>query len=82
MPTGEIAPQQALQVSKDGGVKEEIASPPSLSPVNHTSIDKVNYFGIEVPNKLLWKGWEQGKEHTRNLVLKNLSVKTKKLKYK
>ena len=82
MPTAEIAPQQAMQVINTGGVKGEINTPPSMSPVNPAYSDKINYFGIEVLDKLVWKGWERGKEYSKNLVLKNLGVKTLKLKYK
>lgn len=39
-------------------------------------------WGIEVAEELLWKGWELGKEITKNLVLKNLSLKTQKMKYR
>ena len=39
-------------------------------------------WGIEVAEKLHWKGWELGKETTRTLILKNLSLKTQKMKYR
>ncbi|KAB1279386.1 Cilia- and flagella-associated protein 65 [Camelus dromedarius] len=39
-------------------------------------------WGIEVAEKLQWKGWELGKEITKNLVLKNLSLKIQKIKYR
>lgn len=39
-------------------------------------------WGIEVAEDLHWKGWELGKEATRNLVLKNLSLKIQKIKYR
>ncbi|XP_076787765.1 cilia- and flagella-associated protein 65 isoform X3 [Arvicanthis niloticus] len=39
-------------------------------------------WGIEVAEELHWKGWELGKEITRTLVLKNLSLKTQKIKYR
>ncbi|KAM5267433.1 cilia- and flagella-associated protein 65 isoform 1-T1 [Hipposideros larvatus] len=39
-------------------------------------------WGIEVAEELQWKGWELGKEITKNLVLKNLSFKTQKMKYR
>ncbi len=44
--------------------------------------DKVNYHGIEMVGKLTWQGWEPGMEYTKNIVLKNVRVKTQKLKYK
>uniref|UniRef100_A0A8D0U5J0 Cilia and flagella associated protein 65 n=1 Tax=Sus scrofa TaxID=9823 RepID=A0A8D0U5J0_PIG len=39
-------------------------------------------WGIEVAEELQWKGWELGKEITKNLVLKNLSWKIQKIKYR
>ncbi|GAB1285104.1 Cilia- and flagella-associated protein 65 [Apodemus speciosus] len=39
-------------------------------------------WGIEVAEELHWRGWELGKETTRTLVLKNLSLKTQKIKYR
>ncbi|RUS91152.1 hypothetical protein EGW08_001065, partial [Elysia chlorotica] len=85
MPTGEIAPQQAVQVSAAEGIKGSTSSPTNMSPINPPAevvADKTNFFGIEVLDKLVWKGWDQGKEITKNLVLKNLSVKTLKMKYR
>jgi hypothetical protein len=43
---------------------------------------KVNHFGIEVSQGLMWQGWEPGREYTKNLTLKNVKVKTQKLKYR
>ena len=43
---------------------------------------RVNNHGIEVISALTWQGWEPGREYTKNLVLKNVRVKTQKLKYK
>lgn len=39
-------------------------------------------WGIEVAEELEWKGWELGKETTKNLVLKNLSLQIQKMKYR
>ncbi|KAJ8320586.1 hypothetical protein KUTeg_002173 [Tegillarca granosa] len=47
-------------------------------PIN---VGKVNYNGIEVVGGIMWQGWEPGREYTKNIVLKNVHVKTKKLKY-
>ena len=46
------------------------------------ALDKVNHYGIEVLDGITWQGWEPGREYTKNLVLKNVKVKTQKLKYK
>ena len=43
---------------------------------------KVNHFGIEVTDKITWEGWEPGCEVTKTIVLKNICVKTKKLRFK
>ncbi|XP_064646085.1 cilia- and flagella-associated protein 65-like isoform X2 [Lineus longissimus] len=42
---------------------------------------KVNHFGIEVSQGLMWQGWEPGREYTKHITLKNVKVKTQKLKY-
>ncbi|XP_059144553.1 cilia- and flagella-associated protein 65-like [Physella acuta] len=78
MPTGELAPQQALQLSKDTG---KINSPASMSPVNSILPEQTIFFGIEAVDKLVWKGWGKGIEYSKNLVLKNLTVKIIKLTY-
>lgn len=41
----------------------------------------INY-GIEAVNQLVWTGWEPGREYTKNIVLKNVRIKTQKLKFK
>lgn len=43
---------------------------------------KSNHFGIEVASGITWQGWEPGREYTKSIVLKNVKVKTQKLKYK
>ena len=45
------------------------------------NLDKVNHYGIEVIDSITWQGWEPGNEYTKNIVLKNVKVKTQKLKY-
>nr|XP_012595751.1 cilia- and flagella-associated protein 65 isoform X1 [Microcebus murinus] len=46
------------------------------------TVKKRVIWGIEVTEELHWKGWELGKETTRNLVLKNLSLKIQKMTYR
>ncbi|XP_071497349.1 cilia- and flagella-associated protein 65-like [Diadema antillarum] len=46
-----------------------------------TNPHKTNHFGIEVVKGLTWKGWEPGGEYTKHVVLKNVQVKTQKLKF-
>lgn len=43
---------------------------------------KITKFGLEVPSSLTYKGWEPGGEYTKQLVLKNVQLRTKKIKYK
>ena len=43
---------------------------------------EVNHFGIEVTDNITWRGWEPGCEVTKTIVLKNVCVKTKKLKFR
>ena len=41
-----------------------------------------NHYGLEVNQCLVWKGWEPGKEYTKNIVLKNVNTKkTKKVEF-
>ncbi|XP_037379967.1 cilia- and flagella-associated protein 65 [Talpa occidentalis] len=51
-------------------------------PKRQEKVKKKVVWGIEVAEELQWKGWELGKEITKNLVLKNLSFKTQKMKYR
>lgn len=39
-------------------------------------------WGIEVAEVLQWQGWTLGKEITKSLALKNLSLKTQKMTYR
>ncbi|XP_013095381.2 cilia- and flagella-associated protein 65-like isoform X1 [Biomphalaria glabrata] len=81
MPTLDITTQQALHVVSDN-IKMETNTPPSMSPINPLVSDKVNYFGIEVLDKIVWKAWQHSSEYTKTLVIKNLSGKTMKLTYR
>ena len=45
-------------------------------------MEKTNYHGIEVINEIVWQGWEPGREYTKNIILKNVNVKTQKIKYR
>jgi hypothetical protein len=60
-------------VKKSGGLNIEIVE---------RSICKPEELGIEVVEKIVWQGWEPGREYTKNIVLKNVKVKTQKIKYK
>ncbi|XP_065886516.1 cilia- and flagella-associated protein 65-like [Dysidea avara] len=43
---------------------------------------KVTKHGIEVPSALTYKSWEPGGEYTKPLVLKNVHLTSKKIRYK
>ena len=47
-------------------------------PVN----GKASVQGVEVTESCVWQGWQPGREYSKNIVLKNVRVKTQKLKYK
>lgn len=38
--------------------------------------------GIEVNDSVTWQGWEPGGEYTKYIILKNVQIKTQKLKYR
>ena len=43
---------------------------------------KVTKHGIEVPTALTYKSWEPGGEYTKPLILKNVNLTSKKIRYK
>lgn len=43
---------------------------------------KIVHNGIETSEAVTYQGWEPGKEYTKNIVLKNVKVKTQKITYK
>lgn len=43
---------------------------------------KLVKYGLEVPKGLTYQGWEPGGEYTKPLVLKNVNLKTQKVRYK
>ena len=51
-------------------------------PKKQDKVKKRVIWDIEVAEELQWKGWVLGKEITKNLVLKNLSLKIQKIKYR
>ncbi|XP_013375236.1 PREDICTED: coiled-coil domain-containing protein 108 isoform X3 [Chinchilla lanigera] len=55
---------------------------PVCSPKKQDRVKKRVVWGIEVAEELQWKGWELGKETSRNLVLKNRTLKIQKIKYR
>ncbi|KAB0379834.1 hypothetical protein FD755_007618 [Muntiacus reevesi] len=51
-------------------------------PKKQDKVKKRVIWDIEVAEELQWKGWVLGKEITKHLVLKNLSLKIQKIKYR
>ena len=43
---------------------------------------RTNKLGLEVTERIIWQGWQPGGEYTKNITLKNVDIKAKKLKYK
>ena len=39
-------------------------------------------YGLEVPNHLTYQGWEPGGTYTKSLILKNVKLKTQKIKFR
>lgn len=59
-------------VAKSAGISLEVVE---------KSICKPEELGIQVIDEIVWHGWEPGREYTKNIVLKNVKVKTQKIKY-
>lgn len=57
-------------------------SGPTLTHAGDRKKSKVKHYGIEVVKGVTWRGWEPGREYTKNVILKNVHVKTQKLKYR
>ncbi|XP_051010503.1 cilia- and flagella-associated protein 65 [Acomys russatus] len=86
----------AVNTMNDGSCPS--ASTPASSSITTRPVDPLNrkicitrkqndmkkrvISGIEFTEELQWKVWDLGKETTKNLVLKNLSLKTQKIKYR
>ncbi|OWF45565.1 hypothetical protein KP79_PYT24425 [Mizuhopecten yessoensis] len=66
-------------------VAQHMGDPTKLVPAQsprQMSLSKMNYYGIEVIDSIVWQGWEIGREYTKNIILKNVHIKTQKVKYK
>ena len=51
-------------------------------PTVYTRADRALTFGIDCPECVEWKHWQAGGEYTRTFVVKNVSKKSQRLKYK
>lgn len=80
MPTADPAHPLSYSASlQQSSTKGGDSSPTGISP---TQNDKQVIHGIEVSQQVVYHGWEPGKEYTKNIVLKNVAVKTQKLKFR
>eukprot|EP00118_Oscarella_pearsei_P004948 m.21985 g.21985 ORF g.21985 m.21985 type:complete len:1729 (+) comp28260_c0_seq1:44-5230(+) len=43
---------------------------------------RVTHYGIEVLDGITWRGWEPGREYTKQLILKNVKIQTQKIRYR
>uniref|UniRef100_A0A8D0LCE8 Cilia and flagella associated protein 65 n=1 Tax=Sphenodon punctatus TaxID=8508 RepID=A0A8D0LCE8_SPHPU len=65
------------------GRREIQVTPPPPDPLaSKVKETKGTFWGIEVAESLHWQGWELGKELPKPLTLKNVHVKTQKLKFR
>ena len=53
-----------------------------MASIAHQRPAKVTRYGLEVPGSLIYRGWKPGREYTKSLVLKNIQLKTLKIKYR
>ena len=58
--------------------------PSSVKPAPLTRAERVRRFGVDIPaDRLEWKaGWQPGGEYTKQLVVKNVSTRVMKIKYR
>lgn len=59
--------------------KVAIATKQKMALLTQRRIEK---FGIEVPLHVTYPKWEPGGEYTKSITLKNVKIKTQKIKYK
>lgn len=91
MPTSMMQVSQPVSHSFNGTTIKQLPTQPVVSKsvegrvvkpdVQVLSVMKPSDLGIEVIEKIVWQGWEPGREYTKNIVLKNVKVKTQKIKY-
>lgn len=43
---------------------------------------RVEKFGLEVPANVTYPKWEPGGEYTKSVVIKNVNIKTQKIRFK
>jgi len=50
--------------------------------VSQLPAGKCIHYGVETFTQLTWIGWKPGREYTKHIILKNVRVKTQKVKFK
>ncbi|XP_052814504.1 cilia- and flagella-associated protein 65-like isoform X2 [Mya arenaria] len=88
MPTTMMQVSQPVSHPIGGQTIKQMPAMKSVQKSKQVSIEVVEKsmcnpgdLGIEVVDKLVWQNWQPGREYTKNIVLKNVKVKTQKIKY-
>ncbi|KAJ7345981.1 hypothetical protein JRQ81_001931 [Phrynocephalus forsythii] len=77
------ASSDPLQRLCHGGTKQKLMV--SMRQSSETAAKKSKksiFWGIEVAEALVWQGWCLGKEFTKHLILRNVCLKTQKLRFR
>ncbi|XP_044890430.1 cilia- and flagella-associated protein 65 isoform X2 [Felis catus] len=80
--TGSSAALSACSSSNTSAHPASFTGTQICFPKRQDKVKKRVIWGIEVAEELQWKGWALGKEVTKNLTLKNISLKIQKMKYR
>ncbi|XP_053386703.1 cilia- and flagella-associated protein 65-like isoform X2 [Mercenaria mercenaria] len=88
MPTSMMQVSQPVAHTLGGQTIKQVPGLKSVTKSSGLNIEVVERsmcrpedLGLEVVEKIVWQGWEPGREYTKNIVLKNVKVKTQKIKY-
>lgn len=89
MPTTMMQVGQPVSHNLGGQTIKQVPALKTANKSNGMNIELVDRslclpedLGIEVVDKIVWQNWQPGREYTKNIVLKNVKVKTQKIKYK
>ncbi|XP_052236731.1 cilia- and flagella-associated protein 65-like [Dreissena polymorpha] len=88
MPTTMMQVSQPIAHSLGGQTIKQVPALKTIPKTQSISIELVEKsmfkpadLGIEVVDNVVWQNWQPGREYTKNIVLKNVKVKTQKIKY-
>ncbi|XP_061465321.1 cilia- and flagella-associated protein 65 isoform X2 [Rhineura floridana] len=78
------ASSDPLQRLYHGGTKQKlmVSARRKSSGSSARKTRKSTFWGIEVAESLTWQGWCLGKEFTKHLILRNVCLKTQKLRFR